>query len=161
MFWCELYFLYTTAVQQGTHSKWSRHFLIQSVIWRWRMKRKKQPLSFYVEEDSLYKVSPQSLHDIKLQIVLFQTSKGSNQITSQMYSCWFAFDVAHRDCVAKNLKRQKKKRAMTREFLMNLIQGRDSYFSSSFVPKQLCPHMFSCDIQMLQWNTHVLNKLWT
>ena len=27
------------------------------------------------------------LHDIKLQIVLFQTSKGSNQITSQMYSC--------------------------------------------------------------------------
>lgn len=84
MFWCELYFLYTTAVQQGTHTKWSGHFLIQSVIWRWRKKIKNIPCSFMQEGTHCLKWAYKS--DRKPQIVLFQTSMGSNQIITRMDS---------------------------------------------------------------------------
>lgn len=39
--------------------------------------------------------------------------------------------------------------------------GRASRCSYWFVPRQMCRHMFCCDIQMLQRNTRVVNKLRT
>lgn len=70
-----------------------------------------------------------------------------------------SFYATQRQCAAQILKEQK--RALSLQFLMNPVQGSYPYFSSLFVLKQMCPHMFSCHIQMLQLHTHVLNKLWT